>query len=122
MRKLRINKTTPISPLSPFFADFALNGYRESLPDGIAPMFLGTNEFWMGIDDDTYISAQPLISLATKCVNVSGFSTELRSAIREFNTLVNDSALLMDRQLYYWLMPLVLMRAKRFLQQARQNN
>jgi hypothetical protein len=53
---------------------------------------------------------------------VSGFSTELRSAIREFNTLVNDSALLMDRQLYYWLMPLVLMRAKRFLQQARQNN
>ena len=122
MRRLRINKITPISPISPFFADFALTGYKESLPDGISQVFLGTSEFWAGIDGASVEFSQPLISLAIKCVSESGFSTDLRAAIREFNTLVNNSVLLMDRQLYYWLMPLVLMRAKRFLQQARQNN
>jgi hypothetical protein len=121
MRKLRINKVRPTSPASQFFAAYALDSYCEALPDRIAQRSLGSDEFWQQLDTN-FVSSIPIVSLAARCIKADGFSNDLPTAIDEFNSLINNSDILMNRPLYYWLMPLILMRAKRFQQEARKTS
>lgn len=112
---------TPPSPASPFFAEFAVSGYTEALPAPTGTAIGGT-----GFVDKTmagdYDDGRPLRTLARRCLRSDGFPTDQREALRLFNAALNDSFLLEDRPDQFWLMPIVLMRAKRFRDAARANN
>ena len=112
---------TPPSPASPFFAEFAVSGYTEALP---APtgVEIGGSGFMDKVMAADYNDGRALRSLARRCLQADGFPSDQREALRLFNSALNDSSLLDDRPDQFWLMPIVLMRAKRFRDVARANN
>jgi hypothetical protein len=115
-----IAPATPSTPASPFFAEFAVSGYYEAMPArDIADVWLGSEDFAREIDAKTFDGPTPLASLAKRCLHPDGFPADQREALRLFNQLLNDDSLLLSRPGQFWLMPIVLMRAKRFRDVAR---
>lgn len=107
-------KTTPRSS-SPFFGEFAVTGYNEAMHSEDGPERIGGDGFLDRVAAADFSDSNPLRSLAARCLSSSGFLLDDRiEAVRQFNALLNDASLLGNRRDYFWLMPIVLMRAKRF--------
>ena len=117
---LAVRRAVPTSPASPFFADYALTGYYEAMPArGIEDEWIGSPTMAQEIDAKSFDDTEPLVALAKRCLHPEGFPTDQREALREFNSLLNDDRLVVCRKHQFWLMPVVLMRAKRFRDVAR---
>jgi hypothetical protein len=118
---VKLARATPQTPASPFFAEFAIDGYYEAMPSSdLIDLWLGCHsDFLPSIDEKIWDADTAMQSLAKRCLHPEGFPSDPSEAIREFNTLMNDDRLLRDRTEQFWLMPIVLMRAKRFRDAAR---
>ena len=112
---------TPVSPASAFYGEFCISGYNEVIPANIGEYIIGCNDFIERLEARNFTLTTPLVSLALRCLRSDGFSNDsIPDAIREFNILLNDSSLLDLREDQFWLMPLILLRAKRFTTEARR--
>ena len=120
-RRIRLGLSRPTIPSSPFFANYVLTGYNIALPDGIASTYFPSKEFWDLVDDSNATVSNPIISIGVRCLKSDGFSSDVTEAIREFNTLINDRTILVNRGLLFSILPLILMQAKQFHAKARQN-
>ena len=117
---LGLGAATPSTPASPFFAEFAIAGYYEAMPShDLTDVWLGSQQFAVEVDGKVWNGPTPLASLAKRCLHPEGFPADPREALRLFNQLLNDDSLLLSRPGQFWLMPIVLMRAKRFRDAAR---
>lgn len=113
----------PTTPASPFFAEMALSGYYETVPALSGGVPVGGDGFSARIAANNPEAGRPLRALALKCLRADGFpAADRQAAFREMNTALNDTALLDDRPDQFWLMPIVLMKAKRLRDAARANN
>jgi hypothetical protein len=110
----------PTAPSSPFFAEFAIDGYYESIPsrDNV-DIWIGSTTFLAEIDAKNYVADTPLVALAKRCLQPDGLGTDRIAALRDFIVLMNDDSLMRDRSSQFWLMPIILMRAKHFRNAAR---
>ncbi len=117
---IKLAYAKPTVPSSPFFAEFAIDGYYESIPSrDIIDIWIGSETFLEEIDAKSYAADTPLVSLAKKCLQPDGLGTDRIESLRDFIVLMNDDSLMRDRASQFWLMPIVLMRAKHFRNAAR---
>jgi hypothetical protein len=122
LNSVMLAPSSPIRQSNPFFAEFAVDGYIEALTAPSASYQIGGPDFVAKTTAKDYADDVPIRALARRCLQEDGMGTDTRVALRAFNLALNDSSLVLNRADQYWLMPIVLMRAKRFRDQARANN
>ena len=112
----------PDSLGSPFFAEFATDGYFEAVPfptaEG-ADLSLGGVDFVGDVGAGDLDDAVPVRQLAKRCLAGHFNRADRRGALREFVDALNDVALLRDRADAFWLLPLAFLQAKRFRDQSQ---
>lgn len=117
---VKLARAVPSSPSSPFFAEFGIDGYYEALPSrDIVDLWLGSESFLEDVDAGRFDTGSSLERLAKRCLHPDGFTGDRQEALREFVALLNDDSMLHNRADMFWLMPIVLMRAKRFRDASR---
>ena len=117
---IKLAYAMPTAPSSPFFAEFAIDGYYEAMPSrDIVDVWVGSPTFLEEIDAKIYEADTPIVSLAKKCLQPDGLGTDRIDSMRGFVALMNDDSLMEDRSAQFWLMPIILMRAKRFRNAVR---
>ena len=110
----------PTSASSPFFGEFAIEGYLESFPSNAGEYSIGGIDFRSKLVAKEFDDLKSIRGLARRTLHVEGFNDEDHLAISEFNTLLNDESLLHTRDDMYWLLPIIIHRGKRFSFEARR--
>ena len=115
---MRLAHAWPATPGSPFFAEFGRNGYYETVPDPTSPEQIGHSVLARCLAGD-FTDAPAVVALAARCLNLE-FKLTDRDSLRSFIDAFNNDELWRHRADSFWLMPIVLMTARRFRDEARK--
>lgn len=111
----------PRSPSSPFYADFAIDGYFEAMPVSGGEVMHGGEGFVEKVTSKVFgVADRPLTALAGKVLSGYFREGDMRERLKEFTQALNSTALQRDWSAYFWLLPIVLLQAKRFREQGQQ--
>lgn len=114
----------PVSESSPFFADYATTGYRESipLPDGPGVDVLGWGpELGAVLDSGDLSSLSGVRLLVARCLT-GHYRDGSYDKTREFVDAMNDRSILLDRNAFFRYGPILLREAQRMAEAAQRTN
>lgn len=103
----------PVSPASPFFAEYN-SGYYEAIPlplgSPLTDVAIGTASLISPVEP-TF--STPIRRIAWK-VLFDGYDVASLVSMKEFVEGINDRSMVTDRADFFWLLPVILLQAKRF--------
>jgi hypothetical protein len=126
VNRLGLFRLRPLTPASPFFADFAMDGYSEAVPspvdDGMPAVWVGGTSFLQNTTSGVLADATsyPARLLVQQCLLGAYRGAPAASKISSLASALNNMALLTRRSDFFWLVPIALMEAKRLRRAARE--
>ena len=117
-----LSRQTVEYPSSPFYAEFAIDGYQEVVPTHQGTLEFGGKGFLESLKTLELSECTPMQKLAILSLRAEAFTSDKadeRAVLREFIDAVNNVDIHLDRLQYFWLMPFVFMRAKHFQSAVR---
>ena len=111
--RFHLASSRPRSASSPFFADFAVDGYYEAVLAPTGGRALGGEDLIERTTARDFEDSRPLRALARRCLAGEFRADDQRAALRALCDGLNETALMRDRADAFWLAPVVLFEAAR---------